>query len=251
MKYIPIFCLLLVSSVGVSQSLVKDNTNNGQMKRMVFKKWDDWSGYNKLVALIYWSIIHRSYKRGGDKRPYRLDGPFAQNYASLSLQANTDGQIMDLTNEAYKTHVATYENMSGGALDLPYSLYFEKKFNELFSQATDIVATINTHNSLAYSYLQNNLSYKDYLEFLEIEKDRISNIHQSFVDKGERIKAYLDIKAELQKRNAAILPIIYNILHFSKIPTTTTVSQIQKSSNPPVFNTDKAIIKDILQHYKF
>lgn len=221
------------------------------MKRMVFKKWNDWSGYNKLVAWIYWSIIQRSYKRGGDKRPYRLNGPFEQNYASLVLQDQTDGKIMDLTNEAYKTHVATYENMSGGAFDLPYTLYFEKKFNTLTSAVTNVVDKIKTHNNLGYDFIVNNMPYKDYLEFLDIEKDRISNIHQSYVDKGERIKAYIEIKTELENRNAAILSIVYNLLQVSKIPTSSNVTQIQKSANPPVLNSDKAIVKDILKNYKF
>ncbi len=251
MKFFLTICISLLSIIATAQSSVKDNTNNGQMKRMVFKKWNDWSGYNKFVAWIYWSIFHRSYKRGGDLRPYRIDGPYAQNYASLTLQNITDGKIMDITNEAYKTHVATYENMSGGILDIPYSLYFEKKFNALTTQVTDIVSKIKDNYAAAYGYINNNISYKDYLEFLDIEKDRINNIHQSFVDKGERIRAYIAIKVELEKRNAAILTVVYKILQVSKIPTADNIIRIQKSANPPVINADKDIVKDILKHYKF
>lgn len=251
MKFPLTVSLVLCSVIAFGQSTVKDNTNNGQMKRMVFKKWNDWSGYNKLVAWLYWSIIHNSYKKGGDKRPYRLDGPFEQNYASLYLQDQTDGKILDITNESYKTHVATYENMSGGTFDISYSLYFQHTFEVLTAQVTAIVDAIKTNNPSAYRLITNNLPYKDYLEFLDIEKDRINTIHAAYVDKGERIKAYLEIKNELKRRNNAILDIVYNTLQVSKIPTTEQVTQILKSSHPPVFNNDKAIIKGILEHYKF
>ncbi|MBS1666685.1 MAG: hypothetical protein JST58_04840 [Bacteroidetes bacterium] len=237
-----------------AQTIAKDDTNNGQMKRMVYKKWDDWSGYNQLVALIYWDIIHEKYKNGGDLRPYKLGGQFEQNYASLTLQEENDHKIMDTANKTVETHVATYTSMAGGALDIPYSIYFKNKFHKLTTEVTDVVEQqIKTNAPVAYGLIQGSTDYENYLEFLVIENDRIQNIHHAYLDKGERIQSYIDIQTAIEAANKVIEKKITAIFALSKIPT---IQEVQSSSatksmanNTKAF--DAASVNNILKNWNF
>ena len=253
-KIIAVCCLAVASSSPYAQTVAKDDTNNGQMKRMVYKKWDDWSGYNELVALIYWDIVHEKYKNGGDFRPYKTGGQFEQNYASLTLQEQDDHKIMDTANKTMETHVATYTSMAGGSLDIPYSLYFKNKFSRITTEVTSVVEQqIKTNAPVAYSLIQSSTDYENYLEFLVVENDRIQSIHNAYLDKGERIQSYIDIQTAIEAANKAIEKKITAIFALSKIPT---IGQVQSSfstksigSNAQI--SDAAAVNNILKNWNF
>jgi hypothetical protein len=221
---------------------------------MVFQKWNDWSGYNKLVALIYWNIIHKKYKNGGDLRPYKLGGQFEQNYASLSLQEEDDHKIMDTANKTMETHVATYLSMAGGSLDIPYAIYFENKFKSITSVVTDVVEQqIKKNDPTAYSLIQTSTDYENYLEFLVVENDRIQNIHNAYLDKGARIQSYIDIQTAMEAANKAIEKKITAIYALAKIPT---INQVQNSASIKSIAgqspaNDAAAVNNILKNWNF
>jgi hypothetical protein len=237
-----------------AQTIAKDDTNNGQMKRMVFQQWDDWSGYNQLVALIYWNIIHKKYKNGDDLRPYMLGGQFEQNYASLTLQEQDDQKIMDTANKTMETHAATYISMTGGTLDIPYAIYFQNKFNAITTVVTRVVEQqIRTNDPVAYSLIQSSTDYENYLEFLVVENDRIQNIHNAYLDKGERIQSYIDIQTAIEDANKVIEKKITAIYALSKIPT---INQVQNSVSPQNIaassvGSDANIVNNILKNWNF
>ena len=253
-KLIASFLLGISTYMLSAQTIAKDDTNNGQMKRMVFQKWDDWSGYNQLVALIYWDIIHEKYKNGGDLRPYKTGGQFEQNYASLTLQEQNDHKIMDTANKTMETHVATYTSMAGGALDIPYSIYFQNKFSKLTTEVTNVVEQqIKTNAPVAYSLIQSSTDYENYLEFLVVENDRIQSIHNAYLDKGERIQSYIDIQTAIEAANKAIEKKITAIYALSKIPT---IGQVQSSSSTKSIGSnaqisDAAAVNNILKNWNF
>jgi hypothetical protein len=255
MKKISAAFFCTISSYLLSaQTIAKDDTNNGQMKRMVFQKWDDWSGYNKLVALIYWNIIHKKYKNGDDLRPYKLGGQFEQNYASLTLQEEDDHKIMDTANKTMETHVATYVSMAGGTLDIPYAIYFQNKFNKITTIVTSIVEQqIKSNDPVAYSLIQSSTDYENYLEFLVVQKDRIQNIHNAYLDKGERIGSYIDIQTAIEAANKVIEKKITAIYALSKIPT---IEQVQNSVSTKNIaansqGADAAAVNNISKNWKF
>ena len=253
-KTIVAFFCAFFSYLLSAQTIAKDDTNNGQMKRMVFQKWDDWSGYNNLVALIYWNFIHKKYKNGGDLRPYKMGGQFEQNYASLTLQEEDDHKIMDTVNKTMETHVATYVSMTGGTLDVPYAIYFKNKFNTITTVVTSVVERdIKTNDPVAYSLIQSSTDYENYLEFLVVENDRIQNIHNAYMDKGERIGSYIDIQTAIEAANKMIEKKITAIFALSKIPT---IDQVQNSVSPKNIATnsqrsDEATINNILKNWNF
>jgi hypothetical protein len=255
MKKISAAFFCTISSYLLSaQTIAKDDTNNGQMKRMVFQTWDDWSGYNQLVALIYWNIIHKKYKNGDDLRPYKLGGQFEENYASLTLQEEDDHKIMDTANKAMETHVATYVSMAGGTLDVPYAIYFQNKFNKITTIVTSIVEQqMKSNDPVAYSLIQSSTDYENYLEFLVVENDRIQNIHNAYLDKGARIQSYIDIQTAIEAANKVIEKKITAIYALSKIPT---VDQVQNSVSPKNIannseRSDAATINNILKNWNF
>jgi hypothetical protein len=255
MKTVLTIALLLTQFAFLSaQTIAKDDTNNGQMKRMVFEKWDDWSGYNKLVALIYWNIIHKKYKNGSDLRPYKLGGQFEENYAALTLQEINDRKIRDTAEQTMKTHVATYTSMAGGALDLPYALYFKNKFDALTIEVTQVIEQqVKIHDPAAYQLIQTSTDYENYLELLVVEKDRIEQIHQALLDKGERIHAYIDIQTLLAATNKNIENKLMAIAALAKIPT---VQQLESSPSPKIIAarvhySDATAINQMLKTWNF
>jgi hypothetical protein len=255
MKKIILFFFFAFTGFTLSaQIIAKDDTNNGQMKRMVFQKWDDWSGYNSLVALIYWNFIHKKYKNGGDLRPYKLGGQFEQNYASLTLQEENDHKIMDTANKTMETHIATYVSMAGGSLDVPYAIYFKHKFNKITTEVTSVVEQqVKSNDAVAYSLIQSSTDYENYLEFLVVENDRIQNIHYAYLDKGERIQSYIELQTAIEAANKVIEKKITAIFALSKIPT---IQQVQSSSSTKSIATtaqisDAAAVNNILKNWNF
>src|SRR4051794_1081454 len=121
MKNTFLILFIFSSYTGIGQTPVKDNANNGQAKRMVSQQWDDWqptpeTGWfgipKNLEGWFYWRVLHNGYYKGEDSRPYRPDGPFTQNYASLMLQEKDDAHIRDSVQKVMETNLATYVNMS-------------------------------------------------------------------------------------------------------------------------------------------
>lgn len=258
MKIISLAVSLFSIQTLVAQTPVKDNANNGQAKRMVSQQWDDWqptpeTGWlgipKNLEGWFYWRVLHKSYYKGEDSRPYRPDGPFIQNYASLTLQEKDDAHIMDSAQKVMETNLATYLNMSGGAADVAWSMYFGKQFDELTSEIPTRLLSISNKYPVAASKMANNSHYQEYLEYLEIQKDKLQTIHNSFVDRGERIVAYLEIQKQLQQRNKVMHRMISNYIQLTKLPTAEKIEETRKKK--PVTTNDSEIVKKILTNFKF
>ena len=237
---------------------VTDHANNGQMKRMVFEQWDDWKptpetgflGFPKnLKGFLYWRVLHNSYYNGPDKRPYRAGGTFEQNYTSLALQEQDDQQIRDSMQKVMETSVATYVNMSGGAADVAWSMYFGKQFNQLLKEIPIRQLSIANKYPVAANKMSANRHYKEYLEYLDLTKDRLNAIHNSFIDKGDRILTYLEIQKDLKHHNQVMNNMINDYIRITKLPTTNEVQAAKKKTT--IYTDDAQIVKHILVTFNF
>lgn len=237
--------------------IVQDKPNNGQLKRMVFIKWDDWEPSTKTILGIplnakgfaFWRVLNNKYYTGEDRRPYRLDGgPFIKNYADLNIQERSDKKITDTTEKIRNTHAATFMNMSGGTADIAYSLYFKKKFESVFDAFDNWASGMRLEYPTAYDACMKSAYFKKFHEYLDITKDRVKANHEAFVDKGVRIEAYINIYKELDEKYKVISKYMAGQVQLSKLPTQ---KQLKQSRDIPVFNKDKEIVKHLLGTYKF
>ncbi|MBO9572380.1 MAG: hypothetical protein J7497_09260 [Chitinophagaceae bacterium] len=253
--------LMLTSSVATfaqfTYDIVQDQPNNGQLKRMVFIKWDDWKpdpgtilGIPKNAqGYLFWRVLNRSYYKGEDRRPYRLpDGPFIKNYADLNLQETTDSKITDTTEKIRNTHSATYLNMSGGTADLPYTLFYKRKFEDIYGSVDEWLRGMQSESPKAYDAAMKSAYFQKFMEYLDVTKDRVKGVHESFVDKGVRLEAYTKIYKELQEKYNVISHYLAGQVMLSKFPTPT---DLKKNTTIPVFNKDKEIVRHILTNFKF
>jgi hypothetical protein len=253
--------VLLLGGVRVSAQftydIVQDKPNNGQLKRMVFIKWDDWEPSTKTILGIplnakgfaFWKVLNNKYYTGEDRRPYRLDGgPFIKNYADLNVQERSDKKITDTTEKIRNTHAATYLNMSGGTADAAYNIYFKKKFGDIYSAFDEFLSGMQREYPIAYDACMKSAYFKTFQEYLDITKDRVKANHEAFVDKGVRLEAYINIYKELDEKYKVISRYMAGQVQLSRLPTQ---KQIKQSGEVPVFNKDKEIVKHILGSYKF
>ncbi|HET7117535.1 MAG TPA: hypothetical protein VFI29_13645 [Hanamia sp.] len=236
---------------------VQDKANNGQLKRMVFNQWDDWQptpntnwlGLPKNpIGWFYWRVLHHAYWNGKDKRPWKTGGQFQQNYLSLLVQKNFDRKMVDTTNKMMETNLATALSMTGGIADLPYQLYFENKFAGLYQDVTNYYEALQTKYPASFNLMMNSSNGKRYIEFLDVEKNRIETIHELFVDRGSRMVSYFKILGELQPACEEIKNYIRSYMLLAALPAP---QKIQQPSKPKISDsTDTEIVRDLLKNWK-
>ena len=247
------FSILLLTAIHSAKaqtiSVVKDDGLNGQLKRMVWIKWNDWSpkGWR---GWIFWQVSHRKYRHGSDKRPYKVGGKFDQDYAQLMLQKQQEENIEKLTKEEAKRDEATYLSQSGGVLDIPYQTYFKGVFKKLLSEVDDFADKLAINNPEAYVKFYNDTYVKYYREeFLPMQTDRISIINTGLAPRGERIIAYMEVQKKLEQTNDQLFRIgkLYN-----KLTTLNKAKQVPVNTLITTDSiTDKQIVTDILSSIKF
>jgi len=237
--------------------IVQDKPANGQLKRMVFIKWNDWKPNPGTFLGIplnprgyaFWQIVNKAYYKGEDRRPYRLpDGPFIKNYGDLTLQQMADKKIMDTTEKIRNTNLATYLSMTGGNGDIAYNLFFKRKFNEIFDEVNEWLKGMQAESPKALEACMNSEYFKNFVEYVEITKDRIKAIHESFVDKGVRMEGYLEIYQELSQKYNVLSHYLAGQVRLSKFPTQARLKEIKEI---PVTTSDKEIVNKILSNFKF
>jgi hypothetical protein len=258
---IPLLVLpfLLFPLIGSPQVMVvEDRAVNGQLKRMVHEQWDDWQpdpGTNwlglpkDLEGFLYWRVIHNRYYNGEDLRPYRPDGPFAQNHASLIAQETVDRDIMDSTEEVLKTHLANHLAMSGSELDIAYRLYFGPRFRSILSQMDGDRSLFVSRYPQAWASMQGGRTEQDLTEQRELIEDRIAQVHEAYMDRGRRIEAYLSVLAELEKLQMRHSAWLGQHAALARLPHPEVMAEKRKelmSSKPP---DDRAIVSQILSRF--
>ena len=236
---------------------VQDKANNGQLKRMVFNQWDDWQpdpSTNWLglpkdpIGWAYWRVLHHDYWKGEDKRPWKTGGQFQQNYLSLMAQKELDRKIVDTTNAMMETNLATALSMSGGVADLPYQLYFEDKFAGLFQDVTNYYEALQTKYPASFNQMMDSPNGKRYIEFLDVEKNRIETIHELFVDRGSRMVSYFKILNTLQPACEEIKNYIRSYMLLAALPPP---QKIQQPAKPKISDaTDAQIVRELLKNWK-
>jgi hypothetical protein len=240
---------------GVCQAT--DNGVNGQLKRMVYIQWNDWQPTPDLhwyglpknyYGWFYWRILNNGYWSGEDRRPMRTGGPFEQNYASLILQEQDDKKISDTANAMMQQASGTYLNMQGGVADIPYSVYFQSKFDALFQDAADAFTQIQNKMPTVFNELMNATSTQNYLEYIDIAKSRIEAIHQSFVDKGARMEGYLNILKDLQPKVDELKAYLNQYVKIASFPTP---AKVNAAASWWVATSDAELVKQILKTYTF
>lgn len=258
MKKLPVICLLVAVNIVKAQLPVRDDANNSQLQKMVYEEWNNWQPTPKTnwlglpknaLGWFYWRVLHAGYYKGEDQRPYRLGGPFMQNYAALSLQKGDDDSITAMTKSMMDTHTSTFLNMSGGSADMAYNLFFKHQYEKIYDSVASALNILKKDFPKAYAQVQNSPKFKDFMEYLEITRDRITTIHSSFVDKGKRMEAYLSILKELEFKAEVINAYFRQHAMLSTLPEQKEIEAATKST--PVYNSDKEIVKDILKKFRF
>lgn len=258
-KFLFLITMAISMAYCFGQQAVTDHANEGQLKRMVYDQWDDWQpdpntnwlGLPKnFEGWIWWNWVYHDYYNGDDQRPYRSDGPFLQNQLSLTLQKQDDLNIVDTTNGVRATNLATFLNMSGDNLDTPYDLYFKSKFQKLTTIELENMTIIATKNPTAYSRLLYSKVYTDYMEKLDVLSSRIQTNHSAFVEKGERIITYLDIKKQLEFANKVIENYMVTYLNSTIAPDVHDLKTNAATANHYPSN-DAQIVNNILRTFKY
>ena len=236
---------------------VQDKANNGQLKRMVFNQWNDWQptpNTNWLgipkdpIGWAYWRVLHHDYWKGEDKRPWKTGGQFQQNYVSLLAQKDLDKKIVDTTNAMMQTDLATAVSMSGGVADLPYQLYFENKFADLYQDVTNYYEALQTKYPASFNLMMNSANGKRYVEFLDVEKNRIETIHGLFVDRGSRMISYFKILNELQPACEEIKNYVHSYMLLAQLPPPQKINEPKKPNISD--STDSQIVRELLKNWK-
>jgi hypothetical protein len=245
-------CLL-----GQTVTTVQDKANNGQLQRMVYSQWNDWQptpntdwlGLPKDPAgWAYWRVLHHAYWSGQDQRPWKTGGQFQQNYLSLLAQRDLDGKIVDTTKAMMETNLATALSMTGGAADVPYNLYFENKFADLYRDVTHYYQALQTKYPASFNEMINSGNGKSYIEFLDVEKNRIETIHGLFVDRGSRMVSYFKILHELQPLCEKIKNYIRSYMLLAELPPP---QKILETKRPGIADsTDAQIVRGLLKNWK-
>jgi hypothetical protein len=257
--FLIIITVLLLPYFLLAQTVtpVQDKANNGQLKRMVFNQWDDWQptpNTNWLgipkdpIGWAYWRVLHHDYWKGEDKRPWKTGGQFQQNYLSLLVQKDLDGKMVDTTNAMMKTNLATALSMSGGIADLPYQLYFENKFAGLYQDLTNYYQALQTKYPASFNQMMDSPNGKKYLEFLDVEKNRIETIHQLFVDRGSRMVSYFKILNTLQPACEEIKSYIRSYMLLAELPAPQKIEQPKKRVISD--SSDAKIVRELLNNWK-
>ena len=251
---------ILFLPVGLSAqvTVVEDRANKGQLKRMVYEEWDDWQPSPEtnwiglpvnLQGFIYWRLLHNPYYTGQDLRPWHPTGPFMEQYGSLLLQEQHDQQIEDSMQAVLQTQLSTHVQMSGGALDIAYRIFFGPKFNTLFSEIDADITGFSKAYPEVFSKISNTKSFRDFLESLDITQDDINQVHAAYMDKGKRIEAYLEILHQLEKRQLWLNKYVGQYALLARFPTheeaERTRKQLQKAYPP----NDARIVKEILKTF--
>lgn len=254
-----IITLLMLPNFLLGQTVtnVQDKANNGQLQRMVYSQWNDWQptpntdwfGIPKdPVGWAYWRVLHHAYWSGEDQRPWKPGGQFQQNYLSLLVQKDLDGKIVDTTKAMMETNVATALSMTGGDADLPYLLYFENKFADLYQSVTAYYQVLQTKYPASFNEMMNSANGKKYTEFLDVEKNRIATIHGLFVDRGSRMVSYFKILNELQPACEEIKSYLRSYMLLAQLPPPQKMEQPRR----PFINdsTDAQIVRQLLSTWK-
>jgi hypothetical protein len=139
--------------------------------------------------------------------------------------------------------------MSGGTGDVAWSMYFGKQFDNLTNEVPTRLMSISAKDPVAASKMSTNKHYKQYLEYLDIEKDKLQTIHNSLVDRGERIVAYLEIQKDIQQHNTLMHRMINRYIQLTKLPTVDEVKEIRNKK--PIETNDADIVRKILVNFNF
>ena len=252
-----IFLLSSWKIVFAQITIVQDKANNGQLKRMVFNQWDDWQptpstnwlGLPKNpIGWTYWRVLHHAYWKGEDQRPWKTGGQFQQNYLSLLAQKGLDQKMVDTTDAMMKTNLATALSMSGGVADIPYQLYFKSKFDDLYQGVMDYFKALQTKYPASFNEMMNSQKGKKFVEFLDVENDRIETIHGLFVDRGSRMVSYFKILSKLQPACEVIKNYVHSYMLLAALPPP---EKIQQPKSPIITDsTDAKIVKSLLNNWK-
>ena len=259
MKFNPIIIIaVLLPNFLLGQTVipVQDKANNGQLKRMVYSQWNDWQptpNTNWLglpkdpIGWAYWRVFHHAYWNGEDQRPWKTGGQFQQNYLALLAQKDLDGKIVDTTKAMMESNVATALSMTGGVADIPYFLYFENKFVDLYQGVTAYYQALQTKYPASFNEMINSANGKQYTEFLDVEKNRIETIHGLFVDRGSRMVSYFKILNELQPACEDIKNYLRSYMLLAQLPPPQKIQQLKR----PDINdsTDAQIVRELLNNW--
>ena len=138
--------------------------------------------------------------------------------------------------------------MTGGNGDIAYNLFFKRKFNEIFDEVNEWLKGMQAESPKALEACMNSEYFKNFVEYVEITKDRIKAIHESFVDKGVRMEGYLEIYQELSQKYNVLSHYLAGQVRLSKFPTQARLKEIKEI---PVTTSDKEIVNEILSNFKF
>ena len=147
-----------------------------------------------------------------------------------------------------QTNLATALSMSGGAADIPYQLYFENKFADLFRDVTKYYEALQTKYPAFFNQMMNSENGKKYLEFLDVEKDRIETIHGLFVDRGSRMISYFKILNEMQPACEEIKNYVRSYMLLAALPPPQKIQQSVKPKNSD--SSDAQIVRELLKNWK-
>lgn len=257
------FTWLLFASDAQAQKVVQDQGNKGQLMRMVATRWDYWRpdptwtkvfgvpiAPKNIYGSEFWGLLHRKYYKGKDRRPYRADGPFPANMAALLLEKEQQQKIEDSLKSVEAQHLEDVLNMQGGITDLPYSLYFNRKFDETARAFGAPLLLFLVEDLDGAKLFMNSTKYKNYMDFVSMTLERIQTTHNSFVDKGERIIQYLNYLNEWERKLNVILGVLNAYRSAVKIKPELIREDLQPLDTAQI-RSDRKIANDILSNYKF
>jgi len=238
--------------------IVTDRPNTGQLRRMVFERWDDWQpdpGTNWLglprdwEGFLYWRILHGPYYRGEDRRPFAPGGPFPAEYAGLLLQEQADRSLRDSTGAVARDALSTHGQRSGGEADMPWRLYFGARFQSLEAEMDRCLQALALRHPDRWAGWLDSRAYRSLSESRDVLSDQIRQTHEAYLDAGRRMEAYLPLLTEWERLRDRYLAWAAQQALVARLPAPPRPDSLRRqlhSARPP---NDKAIVQDILRRF--
>lgn len=250
--------LLVHKGIGQVVTPVQDPGLLGQYKRMVFKQWNDWQpdptttwlGWPKNPeGWLFWRVLNRKYFKGKDLRHMKPGGVFYQHYGAVIEQGVKDENIKDTAYVTMKQSIATDINMTGGDADMPWNIYFKKKFEGLFKQVSDAFNYVQLHYPSQYSQMMQENNTMQLIRYFDITKGRIQAIHHAFVDRGERMNDYFSILKVLEPKVDLALAYCKVNIRYANVPSPKQILSVDTAA-VNIHSNDAAVVKEILMKWR-
>ncbi|CAA7196997.1 hypothetical protein [Chryseobacterium potabilaquae] len=267
-KFLLTFMLLFIGNKNFSQMVkrLNDPAIVAQHKRMVFERWGDWSPYGKWVLGVQtnfaystvWGMLsparNRAYKEGADIRPLKPNGIEVQRLAEVEMQRKEGEKIKMEVDTLYKRNMQDLSHWTSATVDADplWLLYYKRMLSPLkkFPDHPQTYIEWNLKNNENYQTLKSTGVIERLQQQLDLLKDKYKISRSVDMPRGKRFLMYHETLLGWRKWMYELKSFNNEtsiLLNYKKL-----LDKFQNKSKEVVMvRTDKEIVEDIMQQYKY